>query len=136
MAKIQEYETEFWALLKRLGIDVTNGHQLDIERNVDTLKDLADWPLEWFPQLEATCRTNGVMNVQTVLKYMQVSKARNIPPGERPADQEKAKPVYDDAFIDAYERNQWERYWSHLDRDEIPEPGLPKYDQLVAQYGS
>lgn len=85
---IQPYEQEFWAMLgpTRLGIDITLEPPFRIEQHHATLNELGDYPMEWFPKLEQACINNGVQKVSTVLNYMKVSKARNIPPGERPAD--------------------------------------------------
>lgn len=101
---VKPYQQEFWKLLsvdEGVGIDVTLLHPRKIEEIHNALNALEDYPLEWFAPLKETVLQNGVKNATTVLEYMTVSKARNVPPGWKPQPKED-KPQYDDQFIKDY----------------------------------
>jgi hypothetical protein len=99
---IPEWKKQFWAMLPRLGFQIANQHPAAIKQIHDRVNAIGDFPLEWMKALEDTARDNGVMNISKVVEYMEVSVARGIKPGERPAKKQQEPTIArdDEAIIE------------------------------------
>lgn len=88
--------SDFYAMLDRVGVKPTGWEAQELASALD---EVDDYPVEWIEPLEAAIRRNGVTSVRTIIRYVQVSKQRNISPGSRPGEAPQELP--DDASVAA-----------------------------------
>lgn len=91
MSEIPEHVPAFWALMKEVGINVTNRSMTQTQSDSADLAALTDWKMEWYADLKQFILTHGVTRIDTVINGMSTWIARGGPPGQQTHELEPAK---------------------------------------------